>query len=78
MNMEETARVRYEEAKKAAAVLDADYYTLGGVDGFLYDTKEMRIESYFSYQAGEEPELFSHIFQTIIILITGQLQILLR
>ncbi len=44
MNMEETARVRFEEAKKAAAVLDAEYYTLGGVDGFLYDTKEMRLK----------------------------------
>jgi LmbE family N-acetylglucosaminyl deacetylase len=42
--MEETARVRYEEAKKAAAVLDAEYYTLGGIDGFLYDTKEMRLK----------------------------------
>jgi len=44
MNMEETARVRFEEAKKAAAVLDAEYYTMGGLDGFLYDTKEMRLK----------------------------------
>ena len=44
MSMEETARVRGEEAKKAAAVLDADYYTLGGIDGFLFDTKELRLK----------------------------------
>jgi N-acetylglucosamine malate deacetylase 1 len=44
MNMEETARVRAEEAKKAAAVLDAEYYNLGGVDGFLFDTKELRLK----------------------------------
>ena len=44
MTMEETARVRIEEAKKAAAVLDAEYYMLGGTDGFLFDTKEMRLK----------------------------------
>ena len=44
MDMEETAKVRYEEAKKAAAVLDAEYYTLGGVDGFLFDSKELRLK----------------------------------
>lgn len=44
MDMEETARVRFEEAKKAAAVLDAEYYTLGGVDGFLFDSKEFRLK----------------------------------
>ena len=44
MTMEETARVRIEEAKKAASVLDAEYYMLGGIDGFLFDTKEMRLK----------------------------------
>jgi N-acetylglucosamine malate deacetylase 1 len=44
MNMEETAHVRFQEAKKAAAVLDAEYYTLGGIDGFLFDTKELRLK----------------------------------
>lgn len=44
MTMEETGRVRTEEAKKAAAVLGADYYMLGGSDGFLYDTMEMRLK----------------------------------
>ena len=45
MSMEETARIRIEEARKAAAVLDAEYYNLGGVDGFLFDTKEMRLKT---------------------------------
>jgi len=44
MSMEETARVRYEEAKAAAAVLDAEYYTMGGIDGSLFDSREMRLK----------------------------------
>ncbi|MDZ7636131.1 MAG: PIG-L family deacetylase [Bacteroidales bacterium] len=36
MSMEETARVRYDEAKAAAAVLDAEYYTMGATNGSLY------------------------------------------
>ena len=44
MNMEQTARVRFEEGRNAAAVLDAEYYTLGGVDGFLFDTRELRLK----------------------------------
>jgi LmbE family N-acetylglucosaminyl deacetylase len=44
MTSEETAAIRVEEAKKAAAVLDAEYFMLGGNDGFLYDTKEMRLK----------------------------------
>ncbi|MRR20844.1 hypothetical protein EG827_11725, partial [bacterium] len=44
MSMEETARVRYEEAKAAAAVLDAEYYTMGGIDGSLFDSPEMRLK----------------------------------
>src|SRR5512133_640672 len=44
MTAEETAKLRTEEAKKAAAVLDAEYYMLGAHDGFLYDTKEMRLK----------------------------------
>jgi LmbE family N-acetylglucosaminyl deacetylase len=43
MTAEETARVRTEEARKAAAVLDAEYYMLGGHDGFLFDSREMRL-----------------------------------
>lgn len=43
MSMEETARVRFREAQAAAAVLDAEYYTMGGIDGSLFDTAEMRL-----------------------------------
>ncbi len=44
MSMEETAKVRFNEAKEAAAVLDAEYYSMQGIDGSLYDTKEMRLK----------------------------------
>jgi N-acetylglucosamine malate deacetylase 1 len=44
MSMEETARVRFGEAKAAAAVLDAEYYTMGGIDGSLFDSPEMRLK----------------------------------
>jgi LmbE family N-acetylglucosaminyl deacetylase len=40
---ERTIAMRKEEAKKAAAVLDAEYYCLDGRDGFLFDTTEFRL-----------------------------------
>jgi N-acetylglucosamine malate deacetylase 1 len=61
MNMEETARVRYEEAKKAAAVLDAEYYTLGGIDGFLYDTMEMRLKVISLIRQVKAGVIFTHL-----------------
>ena len=61
MNMEQTAKVRYEEAKKAAAVLDAEYYTLGGVDGFLYDTKEMRLKVISLIRKVKAGIIFTHL-----------------
>jgi len=61
MNMEETARVRYEEAKKAAAVLDAEYYTLGGVDGFLFDTKELRLKVISLIRKVQAGVIFTHL-----------------
>lgn len=61
MNMEETARVRFEEAKKAAAVLDAEYYTLGGIDGFLYDTKEMRLKVISLIRQVKAGVIFTHL-----------------
>jgi N-acetylglucosamine malate deacetylase 1 len=61
MNMEETARVRYEEAKNAAAVLDAEYYTLGGIDGFLYDTKEMRLKVISLIRQVQAGVIFTHL-----------------
>jgi N-acetylglucosamine malate deacetylase 1 len=61
MNMEETARVRYGEAKKAAAVLDAEYYTLGGIDGFLFDTKELRLKVISLIRAVRAGVIFTHL-----------------
>jgi LmbE family N-acetylglucosaminyl deacetylase len=61
MNMEETARVRYEEAKKAAAVLDAEYFTMGGTDGFLYDTKEMRLKVVSLIRQIKAGVVFTHL-----------------
>jgi N-acetylglucosamine malate deacetylase 1 len=61
MNMEETARVRYEEAKNAAAVLDAEYYTLGGIDGFLYDTREMRLKVISLIRQVKAGVIFTHL-----------------
>ena len=39
-----TISIRREEAAKAAAVLDADYYCFEGRDGYLFDTDEMRMK----------------------------------
>ena len=61
MSMEETARVRFEEAKKAASVLDAEYYTLGGTDGFLYDTKEMRLKTISLIRKVRAGIIFTHL-----------------
>ena len=61
MDMEETARVRFEEAKKAAAVLDAEYYTLGGVDGFLFDSKEFRLKVISLIRKVNAGIIFTHL-----------------
>ena len=61
MTMEETARVRIEEAKKAAAVLDAEFYTLGGIDGFLYDTKELRLKAISLMRKVRAGVVFTHL-----------------
>ncbi len=37
---EDTIAMRKEEARKAAAILDAEYYWIEGRDGFLFDTVE--------------------------------------
>ncbi len=42
---EGTIEMRKEEAKKAADVLDAEYYCLDGRDGFLFDNTEIRLAS---------------------------------
>ena len=61
MDMKETARVRFEEAKKAAAVLDAEYYTLGGIDGFLFDTKELRLKVISLIRKVKAGVIFTHL-----------------
>lgn len=61
MDMEETARVRYQEAKNAAAVLDAEYYNLGGTDGFLFDTKEMRLKTISLIRKVKAGVIFTHL-----------------
>lgn len=61
MTMEETSRVRYEEGKKAAAVLDAEYYTMGGTDGFLFDTKEMRLKVISLIRQVRAGIIFTHL-----------------
>jgi LmbE family N-acetylglucosaminyl deacetylase len=61
MSMEETARVREKEAKKAAAVLDAEYYCLGGEDGYLFDTKEMRLKTISLMRKVRAGIVFTHL-----------------
>jgi len=61
MTMEETARVRFGEAKKAAAVLDAEYYSLGGIDGFLFDTKELRLKVISLIRKVRAGVVFTHL-----------------
>lgn len=61
MTMEETAKVRFEEAKKAAAVLDAEYYTLGGIDGSLFDTKEFRMKTISLIRKVRAGVIFTHL-----------------
>jgi N-acetylglucosamine malate deacetylase 1 len=61
MTMEETARVRIEEAKKAAAVLDAEYYMMGGIDGFLFDSMEMRLKTISLMRRIRAGIVFTHL-----------------
>jgi LmbE family N-acetylglucosaminyl deacetylase len=61
MDMVETARVRYEEARKAAAVLDAEYYTMGGTDGLLFDTKGLRLKVISLIRKVRAGVIFTHL-----------------
>ena len=61
MTMDETAAVRFEEAKKAAKVLDAEYYTLGATDGFLLDTKELRLKAISLIRKVIAGVIFTHL-----------------
>ena len=44
MTEEETVKVRYEEAKAAAAALGADYHSFMRRDGYLFDDEQLRID----------------------------------
>jgi LmbE family N-acetylglucosaminyl deacetylase len=59
--MEETARIRLEEAGKAASVIDAEFYSLGGTDGFLYDTREMRLKTISLIRKVNAGIIFTHL-----------------
>lgn len=61
MTMEETAKTRFEEAKNAARVLDAEYYNLGGIDGFLFDTKELRLKTISLIRKVNAGIVFTHL-----------------
>jgi LmbE family N-acetylglucosaminyl deacetylase len=61
MGMEETAKVRFNEARNAAAVLDAEYYSLGGTDGFLFDTMEMRLKTVSLIRKVQAGIIFTHL-----------------
>jgi len=60
-NMEETARIRYEEARQAADVIGAEFFALGGIDGFLFDTKEMRLRTISLIRKVEAGIIFTHL-----------------
>lgn len=61
MNMEETARVRLGEARQAASVLDAEYFMLGGTDGFLFDTREIRLKTISLMRKVKAGVVFTHL-----------------
>ncbi len=61
MSMQETAKLRYKEAKAAAAILDAEYYSLGGVDGFLFDTKALRQKTIYLMRKVRAGIVFTHL-----------------
>jgi LmbE family N-acetylglucosaminyl deacetylase len=61
LTMKETAKMRIKEAEKAASVLGAEYYMLGGVDGFLFDSKELRLKAISLMRTVRAGVLFTHL-----------------
>jgi LmbE family N-acetylglucosaminyl deacetylase len=61
MEMEETTKIRFREARNAAAVLDAEYYSLGGTDSFLFDTMEMRLRTISLIRKVNAGIIFTHL-----------------
>jgi N-acetylglucosamine malate deacetylase 1 len=60
-SMEETARIRFNEGKNAAAVLDAEYYCLGATDGFLFDSMEIRLKVVSLIRKTKAGIIFTHL-----------------
>lgn len=61
MTMEETARTRIEEARKAAEVLDAEYFCMGETDGFLFDTRDLRLRTISLIRKVNAGIIFTHL-----------------
>ena len=61
MGMEQTTKMRNEEARKAASVLDAEYFSLGGTDGFLFDDKEIRLRTVSLIRKVKAGIIFTHL-----------------
>ena len=60
-SMQETAEIRFEEARNAASVLDAEYFSLGGIDGLLFDDKEMRLKTVSLIRKVKAGIIFTHL-----------------
>lgn len=56
-----TAQKRLAEAKKAAGILGADFYCLGGRDGFLYDNSELRLAAISLIRKTRPALVISHL-----------------
>ena len=61
MSAEETALIREAEARKAAAVLDAEYYCLGATDGYLFDGEEIRKKATSLIRKVKAGIIFTHL-----------------
>lgn len=57
----ETITTREGEAQKAAEQLNADYVCLGGRDGFLYDTEDLRLRTLNLIRREEAGVLMTHL-----------------
>jgi len=57
----DTIQMRIEEAKKASAVLNAEYYCFGGCDGYLFDNEELRIKTINLIRKVQAGIVFTHL-----------------
>lgn len=57
----DTIKTRKKEARKAADVLDAEYYCLPGRDGYLFDTEELRIKTVEIMRKVKAGIVFTHL-----------------